>query len=366
MIQTVRPLVTELRLDDHFFFQKPIMDQLLELCSDKLEVLHLNKCLLSPSHSKRSRETGLVFPKLREFRIQSDPQSVSWENQIYDFFAPCQNLETLVWDMDLTSVQYPLTRAMDTFATLLQQNTWTRLTSISLIQTGNSLNREPIILDEELARLIAASPKLKGLALPRSAFGAESWAALSRHFDTLEKLNLRHCFGFTSTMCQQVLMSCPQLRELCAMKLEVLDLVKDVRFPPAPILPILLQQQMQRPLPLKPWACLKLESMSVVLVRTLVTKANTQVVKAQEALVGRQLAELRELCFLELNADDGSGVQPRHRLYGLSPLSLPGMERGWDFSELTSPASSRTQMKAHSYGQQFLKLWPRMESCSLI
>ncbi|GJJ70336.1 hypothetical protein EMPS_02685 [Entomortierella parvispora] len=366
LIQTIRPLVTELRLEEHLF-SKPIMDQLLELCSEKLEVLHLNKCLLSPPHSKRWKREGLLFPKLREFRIQSDPQSVSWENQLYNFFAPCPNLETLDWDMDLSSVQHPLTRAMDVFATLLQRNTWTRLTSISLVQTSYSLyNFEPAILDLELARLISASPKLTGLALPRSAFGAESWIALGRHLNTLEKLNLTHCLGFTSWMCRQVLMLCPRLRELGAMKLEVLDVVREVRFPVPSLLSLLLQKQMQQPAPPKPWVCSKLESLSVVLVRTMVTKANAQVVRVQEAMMGRQLALLKDLCFLEMNADDGSGVTPRARLYGLTPLSLPGMEREWDFSELTSPTSSRAQMKTHPYGQQLLQLWPRMEYCSLV
>ncbi|KAF9207444.1 hypothetical protein BGZ49_000397 [Haplosporangium sp. Z 27] len=81
------------------------------------------------------------------------------------------------------------------------------------------------IADEKLAQLITGSSNLTALSVLSSRSGLLSIQALSRHFNTLTRLEV----NFESPFIQRIMTSCSQLLELKAPFLDVLDILGAVK-----------------------------------------------------------------------------------------------------------------------------------------
>ncbi|KAG0369754.1 hypothetical protein BC939DRAFT_506275 [Gamsiella multidivaricata] len=125
-------------------------------------------------------------------------------NAQMQLMARCPALEILEWKPTLkVSGKGPI--AIKLFARMVKAGTWPKLQGLTL---GWSLNG---CLDEDIASILEAMPRVSILALPASKFGPLSFEKLRAHFLTLRELGLEHSHRLTKAMVTEVLASCPRL-----------------------------------------------------------------------------------------------------------------------------------------------------------
>ncbi|KAK3822683.1 MAG: hypothetical protein J3Q66DRAFT_397161 [Benniella sp.] len=111
--------------------------------------------------------------------------------------------------------------------------------------------------DAHLAKILDGCHRLISVRFMGSKFGELAFNSLSRHFVSLQQLNLEQCPGLTSTMVQQILTSCWRLTSLHATTLDASDILGDVNEEASTGTETVLRDQSQD------WVCRNLTTLSV-------------------------------------------------------------------------------------------------------
>lgn len=82
------------------------------------------------------------------------------------------------------------------------------------------------LMDESIAKILDAIPRIEKFTAPNSDFNNKSLVALRRHFPTLKDFNIQFNVSPSSKIVQEVLSSCPNLLSLCADEIEYEDLIE--------------------------------------------------------------------------------------------------------------------------------------------
>ncbi|KAF9142868.1 hypothetical protein BGX30_001977 [Mortierella sp. GBA39] len=166
--------------------------------------------------------------------------------QAHSFFNPsqqlammqsCPNLREFVWDGSHFHIDPQLSSQ---FTTALHPNNnssnpngrttcWPHLESLVLLHI--SFRRNDRLRRRRLAEILRAVPVLKSLQIRGGVwepFAMNALKAPGRHFETLEKVSVQGCKGFSSSMVHEVLSQCAGLREFCADFIYVQDVVLNV------------------------------------------------------------------------------------------------------------------------------------------
>lgn len=166
--------------------------------------------------------------------------------QIHPFFNPsqqlammqsCSNLREFVWDGSHFHIDAQLSSQ---FTTALHPDNnsnnpngrttcWPHLESLVLLHI--SFRRTDPLRRRRLAEILSAVPVLKSLQIRGGVwepFAMNALRAPGRHFETLERVSVQGCKGFSSSMVHEVLSQCAGLREFCADFIYAQDVVLDV------------------------------------------------------------------------------------------------------------------------------------------
>ncbi|KAF9993801.1 hypothetical protein BGZ79_001484 [Entomortierella chlamydospora] len=79
--------------------------------------------------------------------------------------------------------------------------------------------------DENVAKIIDSTSRLRSFRILGTDFGARSLNSCSRYFQTLTCIDLRHCPTLTSNLSQEIMTSCPRLKEFRGFILEARDIL---------------------------------------------------------------------------------------------------------------------------------------------
>ncbi|KAG0092718.1 hypothetical protein BGZ92_008834 [Podila epicladia] len=174
-----------------------------------------------------------LCPGLRFFR---------WQN--YDFGGNAQQLQMLAF--------------------LLERQHFPHLESLQVTQVD----------DLELATCLGAMGRVKELVMDGSILGLQSFGALKRHFDKLQRISLEYVFPISSKRILDVLESCPLLKYIRAPKLNVSAIMRG-----------------------KPWVCLDLEEFRVGILAGVSGKAT---IHSESQAVFERLSKLTRLTHLDI------------------------------------------------------------------
>ncbi|CAO3565218.1 unnamed protein product [Mortierella alpina] len=150
------------------------------------------------------------FPKLWELTMK-DITGLSTQSQV-DLMCQCPNLKTLKWTVSKES-QFPVREFCERVPVACPK--------LSQFHTDGYSVPDP----KDLSRILASLPRLEWLVLCANRITPTVFGALTRHFETLETLDVVDCFGFRSGMIQQVLETCPNLVKLSSSQLLMRDIV---------------------------------------------------------------------------------------------------------------------------------------------
>ncbi|KAG0039256.1 hypothetical protein BGZ83_002845, partial [Gryganskiella cystojenkinii] len=206
--------VTELSLSS-MVLEGEVLDRLLLNLAPRLTSLKMEWC--RPFHRSNSWKDWPAFPKLRDLDMVSRPDIMPWEDQLR-LFSETPKLEALSWGLHHHADPVMF---METLSSFLQQGRWPRLDSIRLTESRS--DRRSRFSDAQLARILRNCPErgLRRLTLPTASFKELAWAALQRHLPTVRVLHL----STQSWMIQEILTSCPELREFEGATLRAFELV---------------------------------------------------------------------------------------------------------------------------------------------
>ncbi|KAF9343183.1 hypothetical protein BGX26_006124 [Mortierella sp. AD094] len=79
--------------------------------------------------------------------------------------------------------------------------------------------------DEDVAKIIDSTCNLQSFRIYDTEFGPRSISSCSRYFPALTCIDLRYCSTLASAMSQQIMTSCPQLKEFRGFTLEARDIL---------------------------------------------------------------------------------------------------------------------------------------------
>ncbi|KAF9290569.1 hypothetical protein BGZ68_006679 [Mortierella alpina] len=150
------------------------------------------------------------FPKLWELTMK-DIKGLSTQSQV-DLMCQCPNLKILKWTVSKES-QFPVQEFCERVPVACPK--------ISQFHTDGYSVPDP----KDLSRIITSLPRLDYLVLCANRITQTVFGSLTRHFETLETLDVVDCFGFRSWMIQQVLETCPNLVKLSSSHLFMKDIV---------------------------------------------------------------------------------------------------------------------------------------------
>ncbi|KAF9574730.1 hypothetical protein EC968_005735 [Mortierella alpina] len=150
------------------------------------------------------------FPKLWELTMK-DITGLSTQSQV-DLMCQCPNLKTLKWTVSKES-QFPVREFCERVPVACPK--------ITQFHTDGYSVPDP----KDLSRIMASLPRLEYLVLCANRITQSVFGSLTRHFATLETLDVVDCFGFTSWMIQQVLETCPNLVKLSSSHLKMKDIL---------------------------------------------------------------------------------------------------------------------------------------------
>ncbi|KAF9962480.1 hypothetical protein BGZ72_004849 [Mortierella alpina] len=222
------------------------------------------------------------FPKLWELTMK-DIKGLSTQSQV-DLMCQCPNLKTLKWTVSKES-QFPVSEFCERVPLACPK--------LAQFHTDGYSVPDP----KDLSRIMASLPRLEYLMLCANRITPTVFGSLTRHFATLETLDVVDCFGFKSWMIQQVLETCPNLVKLSSSHLLMKDIVLG-----------------------KPWVATRLRFLELDL-KPSSRKANEAVV--EHCATFKQLSKLTQLQALATGAQGmtaKAGI--RFQLdYGLAQLS---------------------------------------------
>ncbi|KAF9119278.1 hypothetical protein BGW39_000426 [Mortierella sp. 14UC] len=210
---------------------KETTEALLDLAT-QLESLQLNG---ATTVDPGSLDRWPVFPNLKSLKLGLNSGITPFRQ--LQIIQRCPNLETLAWDLEESAATGPVSihgepdvpPTPDTEAyynyrfptaavcQLFEPEFCPGLEKLSIAYPGLS--------DRELARIVAACPRLTLFEVFETGFGAIAFQAMTRHFAHLTRLDIRRCSGVTSSMAQQILTSCPRLVFFCGDALHARDIV---------------------------------------------------------------------------------------------------------------------------------------------
>lgn len=199
----------------------------------------------SDSDNEDSPSSPLVittFPKAKRVHLSITINA----RQIHPFFNPsqqlammqsCPNLREFVWDGSHFLID-PQLSSQFTAALHPDNNSnnpngritcWPHLESLVLLHI--SFRRTDPLRRRRLAEILGAVPVLKSLQIRGGVwepFAMNALRAPGRHFETLERVSVQGCKGFSSSMVHEVLSQCAGLTEFCADFIYAQDVVLDV------------------------------------------------------------------------------------------------------------------------------------------
>ncbi|KAF9134247.1 hypothetical protein BG015_003440, partial [Linnemannia schmuckeri] len=185
----------------------------------------------------------LFFRRLQNLSIElndslrrTKPRQI-WPLRLLDQVKTAEGLRRLKWD--IVDNPFPVQMVQD----ILAKGFWPALCELSLGESSCSL-----CPDEGLAEFLRtlAPQRLKSFEQHCGEIGPLTYKSLQeKHFGHLQNLMIGTCSGVTSAMVQEVMMECAHLVHFFAPFVFLRDIVK------AP----------------KPWSCLKLERLSVCIVK---------------------------------------------------------------------------------------------------
>ncbi|KAF9170088.1 hypothetical protein BGX21_009353, partial [Mortierella sp. AD011] len=156
--------------------------------------------------------------------------------------------------------------------------------------------------DECIGKIIDSTTRLTSILLPCSNFGMNAFKSCNRYLSTLTRLDVHVCPNFTSAMSQQILTSCPLLRDFDACTLDARD-----------ILGITEETQVTeegrteslqtRSTATREWVCLNLRSLSVFICGI------DERYPGRQQQVLQQLARLEKLEYLSIGTDNSSDFE---------------------------------------------------------
>ncbi|KAF9985916.1 hypothetical protein BGZ75_002414 [Mortierella antarctica] len=150
------------------------------------------------------------FPKLWELTMK-DITGLSTQSQV-DLMCQCPNLKILKWTVSKES-QFPVREFCERVPVACPK--------LSQFHTDGYSVPDP----KDLSRIMASLPRLESLVLCANRITQTVFGSLTRHFATLETLDVVDCFGFRSWMIQQVLETCPNLVKLSSSHVSMKDIV---------------------------------------------------------------------------------------------------------------------------------------------
>ncbi|KAF9364657.1 hypothetical protein BGX34_000828 [Mortierella sp. NVP85] len=151
------------------------------------------------------------FPLMKKFELSvyETPARVFLE-----LIRKCPGLKGLDWNVgrNETCPASDISGLFKTYCPLVEQ---LDLTYVSL-------------MDEHFSEILYGCHRLLSLRFRESNFGELAFQSLSRHFASLEKLDLGYSTGLTSTMIQQIMTSCPRLTTFYGTTLDASDILGDI------------------------------------------------------------------------------------------------------------------------------------------
>ncbi|KAG0200682.1 hypothetical protein BGX28_006313 [Mortierella sp. GBA30] len=208
-----------------------------------------------------ANQSNISFPQIRSLKFEDGfPQA--------EFFALGHQMDVLSSSPGLMSLDWKLLWS-NLDLTELQQRLNCRSPALPALRTlriyGSSFS------DEKIAFLIQHAPTLTSFCDDSKGSGSLTFSRLkTHHFDVLETISMIDCVGITSSMCLELLSSCPQLRVFAATCISIKEIV-------------------QSP---KPWVCSRLERFEVLIAKQGMTPAEWE-----QAVFDRisKLTNLREI-----------------------------------------------------------------------
>ncbi|KAF9109956.1 hypothetical protein BGX27_006953 [Mortierella sp. AM989] len=166
--------------------------------------LSLSRMRLTDSNLELSGT--LPFQRIQALELEIDGDQMMQLSLI----RQCPHLEDLTW--------HPRgdTTVLGLFAQDVKQGLWPKLTRLSLFHD---------VPDALSASIIDSIKKLDRLDMNTGGFGLLSFQALRRHSNTLVKLNLGRCTDVKSQLLNEVMCSCPHLKEFIGHHLIAQDVV---------------------------------------------------------------------------------------------------------------------------------------------
>jgi len=158
--------------------------------------------------------TKVRFPHLKALKIEDIPEPHPL-HQIDLLVSQCPALRTLEWAVYRN--KFPL----QYFTERLMSSTWPELDAIEIHAPDTSVTDDQI-----RGILLASKQRLRRLEISQSSMTLETFDIYrTRHFSTLETINITRCQGNTSTWTIEILTSCPSLRVLRTSKLHAEDIL---------------------------------------------------------------------------------------------------------------------------------------------
>lgn len=147
--------------------------------------------------------SNISLPKLKSLALMSTRPYTDSE---LDFLRLCPNLRKL--RLPFTYMEGAKYR--NRFSHVVEENAWPKLCELEV----GFLN-----LEETAIITLLQNPEWKAFSVTHSLFGSKAFKSLRDHFATLEVLNLQGGVHITGEMYQEILSSCPLLKEFQGDKL---------------------------------------------------------------------------------------------------------------------------------------------------
>ncbi|KAF8970775.1 hypothetical protein BGZ46_010388, partial [Entomortierella lignicola] len=209
--------------------QKDRSLEFLKACLN-LECLQLSSTSISLINDN-FKDLGLKFPKMRQLALIFVGGLVGI-NQL-ELIIQCPILEELKWQLGGWHHSFELGTKFTRLITT--ERAWPKLERLGLTDGSGKVE------DEVLASILDSQPRITMLDVHFTGFGNLGFQALGRHFGTLTILDVTKCMDFTSSMCLEILRSCPNLEEFSGERILVRDIAQS-----------------------GPWSCLRLKKLYIL------------------------------------------------------------------------------------------------------
>ncbi|KAF9357996.1 hypothetical protein BGX26_002682 [Mortierella sp. AD094] len=172
----------------------------------------------------------LISHRVRFLQIRVIEEEEGSDNNLkqLELVRRCPKLEELIWHMDSEYNRH----VTEIFVDDIAQRRWPTLERLTF---GYNMK------DEQLVPIIERMPVITKLDMSSTGFGPLSFQTLiGRHYSMIQELSLQNCSEVTSAMIQELLCSCPSLKEFRGDEIIAKDIVNG-----------------------RPWACLSIKVLHV-------------------------------------------------------------------------------------------------------